>query len=141
MGYPLGTKSYRVQLAEEGKSTIRRNLVFDENTLYMKSKGKEIECALKAKIFSFKADLIQGPTRGGPSVEVGSTSGSTHTNEGGASSNMSRSSDSQGSEEETEQASTWTEESLSDYLLERDHVRRQTKPMLSSRVVTSQLMH
>ena len=38
MGYPQRTKGYRVWLADEGKSTISRNMVFDESTLYMKSK-------------------------------------------------------------------------------------------------------
>ena len=40
MGYPQGTKGYRVCLGDEGKSSISRNVVFDENVIYMKSEGK-----------------------------------------------------------------------------------------------------
>lgn len=42
MGYPQGTKAYRVRLPEDGKSTISINVVFDEDNLYMKSKGKVV---------------------------------------------------------------------------------------------------
>ena len=45
-------------LADEGKSTISRNMVFDESTLYMKSKGKEVDCVPKSKRVIFRADLI-----------------------------------------------------------------------------------
>ena len=34
MGYPQGTKGYRVWLPKSGKSTISRNVVFDEDKLY-----------------------------------------------------------------------------------------------------------
>lgn len=64
MGYPQGTKGYRVWLSEEGKSTISRNMVFNEDTLYMRSKEKEVESAMGSKRVSFKADLIQGPCQG-----------------------------------------------------------------------------
>ena len=64
MGYPRGIKGYRVWLDDEGKSTISRNVVFDENVLYMKSKGKEVESGSKVKKVTFKVDLIQGPYQG-----------------------------------------------------------------------------
>lgn len=41
MGYPQGTKGYTIWLPDEGKSTISRNVVFDEETLY--AVGKELQ--------------------------------------------------------------------------------------------------
>lgn len=38
-------------------------MVFVENVLYMKSKGKELEIGSKIKKVTFKADLIQGRIR------------------------------------------------------------------------------
>ena len=58
MGYPQGTKGYRVWLPEEEKSMISRNVVFDKESLYMKSKEKEAEASPKSKQVTFKADLI-----------------------------------------------------------------------------------
>ena len=128
MGYPQGTKGYRVWLPEEEKSTISRSVVFDEESLYMKSKEKEAEVSPKSKRLTFKADLIKGPTRRGSTVEFGSTSGSGNTNEGGAILNKEGSSDSEEEEVETVQEVGDTETSLDDYLLARDRVRRQIKP-------------
>ena len=51
-------------------------MVFDKESLYMKSKEKEAEVSPKCKRVTFNADLIQGPTKGGSTVEFGSTSGS-----------------------------------------------------------------
>ena len=124
MGYPQGTKGYRLWLIEEGKSTISRNVVFNEKMLYKEYKGKGVASDAKAKKVTFKADLIQGPTRKNYIFEVGSSSESGNTSEGGVTSSQRRNSDSEESEEESE----GQEESLDGYLLARDHVRRQTKP-------------
>lgn len=101
MGYPHCTKRYRVWLPDDGKSTISRNVVFDEESLYMKCKGKEVDVSPKQKRVTFKAGLIQGPTRSGTTVERGSTSMSTSTNQGVAGLNKEDSSDSESEEGET----------------------------------------
>ena len=124
MGYPQGTKGYRVWLVEEEKSTISRNVVFDESTLYMKSKRKEVASESKIKKVTFKADLIQGPSRKDSTFEVGSSSKSGNTGEGGVTSSQRRNSDSEESEEEPEEGSEAQEESLDDYLFARYRVRR-----------------
>ena len=100
MGYPQGTKRYRVWLPEEEKFTISRNVVFDEDSLYMKYKGKEVEVSPKSKRVTFKAGLIQGPTRTGSTVEAGSSSGSGNTGEGGVV--LSDDNDSNSEEDDTE---------------------------------------
>lgn len=88
---------------------------------------------------TFKADLIQGPTRGGSSFEIGTTSGTGNTGEGGSSLNKERNSDSEDEGEETEQEPVNTKASLNDYLLARDRARRQIKPQLPLKVET--LLH
>ena len=84
---------------------------------------------------TFKADLIQGPTRGGSSFEIGTTSGSGNTGEGGASLKKEKYSESEEEGEETEQDPENTEASLNDRLA-RDRARRQIKPQLSLKVET-----
>ena len=73
MGYPQGTKSYRVWLPESGKSIISRNIVFDEDKLYWKSREEKLKGKKKV---TFSSDLVRGPS---------------NTNEGGASSSSSES--------------------------------------------------
>ena len=114
MGYPQGTKGYRVCLPEQEKSTISRNVMFDEEKLYWKS--KEEKAKGKRKV-SFSPDLIRGPSSSG---------------EGGASSSSSSSESSEDAcsegepETGTHEDSTSTE-SLDDYLLARDRARRTSK--------------
>ena len=128
MGYPQGTKGYRVWLPEEEKSTISRNVVFDENSLYMKCKGKEVEVSPKSKRVTFKAGLIQGPTRTGCTIEAGSSLGLGNTGEGGVVLSDDNDSNSEEGDTETEQVAEDTGASLDNYLLARDQVRRQSKP-------------
>lgn len=71
VGYPQGTKGYRVWLPEDGKSTISRNVIFDEEILYQESKEKEKESVPKSKKVTFKDDLIQGPTKVKSTYEYG----------------------------------------------------------------------
>ncbi|CAL9238502.1 unnamed protein product [Arabidopsis halleri] len=82
MGYPLGTKGYRVWLPEDGKCTISRNVVFDEEKLY-KEKVEVPEAKQKKKV-SFSTQLIQGPSTGdsvqSSTGQGGADSGNTSSN-------------------------------------------------------------
>ena len=72
VGYPEGTKGYRVWLPEEERCTISRNVVFDEEKLYKDPGQMEAANSKKKKKVTFSTDLIQGPT----------TSGSVHESTG-----------------------------------------------------------
>lgn len=84
MGYPQGTKDYRVCLPESGKLTISINVVFDEEKLYWKSKEEKPKGKKKV---TFSSDLIRGPSG---------------TAEGGASSSYSESNESSDSKSDQE---------------------------------------
>lgn len=102
MGYPQGTKGFRVWLPDEERCTISRNIIFHEedsqrtalsrevNEADQKGKGKAV-IKEDRKCVSFSPRLIRGPT---PSPcehdSEASTSGSASTEgsvSGGAMSN------------------------------------------------------
>lgn len=112
MGYPQDTKGYRVWLLETGQSTISRNVVFDEDKLYQKSKEEKLKGKKKV---TFSSDLIQGPSS---SAEGGASSSSTE---------FSDSSDSESEQEVEKHEGSSSIESLDGYLLARDIVRRTSK--------------
>ena len=78
VGYPMGTKGYRVWIKEEGRCRTSRNGVFNEDELYKhivakkkestevaKDKEKHHEKQAKKRV-SFSDELIRGPS---PSAE------------------------------------------------------------------------
>lgn len=64
IGYPQGTEGYKVWLSEDGKCTISRNVLFDEENLYNEKKKGETpkeKKIKKSKKVNFSTELIQVP--------------------------------------------------------------------------------
>ncbi|WZZ72276.1 hypothetical protein YC2023_083646 [Brassica napus] len=130
VGYPMGTKGYRVWIEEEGRCRTSRNVVFNEDELYKHTvtKGKEStevtkkEKRAKKKV-SFSDDLIRGPS---PSIESEGTS-----DQGGEESSSSSNSSSDEEQdhgvdsERDHESESGDTETLDTYVLARDRERRQ----------------
>src|SRR5690606_24299954 len=80
MGYPFGTKGFRVWIPEDGKCITSRNVVFNEEELYKHTildskKDMEVEesdlLEKKIRCVTLKENLIAGPTYSRPyEVEI-----------------------------------------------------------------------
>lgn len=113
-GYPSGVKGFKVWLLDEQKCVISRNVVFREDKLY-KHLSKEDEVS---------QDLQGTPEPKLVSFEMGNTSGEPMSDvQDGDVTPIPEVSD-----DATQAPVVGSEESLSDYLLSRDRVRRQVVP-------------
>lgn len=139
VGYPFGVKGYRVWIEEEGKCVTSRNVVFHEEEVFKdtmetkNAKSKEKASSVseedkKGKRVTFSDDLIRGPSQN--SFESAETSG-----QGGdiSDSDISEDFDPESTElPDTDSESSQDEEnesgqnvqSLDEYVLARDRVRR-----------------
>ena len=129
VGYPMGTKGYRVWIEDEGRCITSRNVVFNEEELYKYTIAKEKQSTevtketdkLAKKKVSFSDDLIRGPS---PSVESKYTS-----DQGGEESSLSSSNSSSDQEQDHEvdsesdhegESESGDTETLNTYVLARD---------------------
>ena len=74
VGYPMGTKGYRVWIPQEGRCRTSKNIVFNEDEIYKKMFAKENDGTKVAtekdkhqdkkakKKVSFSDELIRGPS-------------------------------------------------------------------------------
>lgn len=126
VGFPQGTKGFRIWLPEEEKCTISRNVIFNEDEMFrdlkdtvQESREQDEEApGKKVKRVTFNPELIQGPS--GRITSVGNPAQS------GVTSDIEAKSDSEPKENE---ASETQEEqfNLENYVLARDRVRREIK--------------
>lgn len=126
--YALGTKGYRVWLLEDEKVVVSKDVVFSEDKLYKQSEEAtevtwdEAKATSPKKRVSFKKELEE--------FEPEDTEGETST-QGRAMKikDPINHSDSSDSEEDCETTTQEEEEDLSEYILAKDRVRRQIKPL------------
>lgn len=136
VGYPQGTKGFRVWLPEEESCTISRSVIFHEEEVYKEAekevevksvqndlvyadKGKSVQ--REKKSVSFSPNLIQGPFKGLHDSEA-STSENVVQIESSVSGGAVSDSEVESAVQEEE-----TEEHLDHYILARDRKRRETK--------------
>lgn len=135
VGYPQGTKGFRVWLPKEEICTISRNVVFHEEEVFKEAsknsgtlkiqsvlsdvdKGKSIqECTKKKETFS--ENLVQGPSRSLHDSEA-STSVTPESSVSGGAVSVSE-------DELADQREETEKEDLDHYVLARDRKRRETK--------------
>lgn len=137
MGYPFGTKGYRVWISDERRCRTSRNVVFNEDEIYKDTcvqKGKtertqeKETMALKEKKkrkVSFSDNLIRGPTpRNSDSDDSSEEKQSSYSSERSESTEKETE-----FEVEPETENSDKEDSLDDYVLARDRERRKnTRP-------------
>ena len=132
VGYPMGTKGYRVWMPQEGRCRTSRNMIFNEDELYKHTVSKEIvspkatkdkqvnhESRAKKKV-SFSDDLIRGPSPY-PEVEGTPDQGGDESSDS-SNSSISSSDDELDHDELNEKSEDGEPDS---YILARDGERRQ----------------
>ena len=140
VGYPQGTKGFRVWMPEEGKCVTSRNVIFHEEEVFkdsQKSQESRIKTAKsekaqveetgkgKGKKVSFSPELIRGPSSCLHDLEASTSGTVTESTESGEAS--SRSDIATGSTAEESESSSEEEQDLGNYILARDRSRREIK--------------
>ena len=120
MGYPDGTKGYRVWLPEELRCTVSRNVIFNEEEMFKDIKGIS-EKKRKTKKVTFNPVLIQGPSNTTTDTET------EDTVQGGVSPASENSEPESASSESEEEVVGAQQENLDNYILARDRIRREVK--------------
>ncbi|CAA7059283.1 unnamed protein product [Microthlaspi erraticum] len=124
LGYPPGTKGYKIWLLDVEKCVISRNVIFHEDVVYkdLKSEDKEKQVSnthSNARSFTeLLSDIDKDKMKNTTDIDVAKSSGA-----GGA-----ISSSSSDTESEDTAVNGGTNEDLSNYQLARDRKRRQIVP-------------
>ena len=119
MGYPMGTKGYRVWLPEELRCAVSRIVIFNEEEMF--KDVKEIsEKKKRTKKVTFNPVLIQGPSNAAADADT------EDTVQGGVST-ASENSETQSSSSESEEEVVEAERENLDNILARDRIRREVK--------------
>ena len=121
MGYPEGTKGYRVWMPTQGKCTVSRDIVFHEELVFKDTMEESSNKKGSSKRVSFNFDKVQRIT------DVGGAD--TESEEDSSKSESSSESESEVEAESVEEKSegSGSPESLSDYVLARDRGKRQLR--------------
>lgn len=136
MGYPTETKGYRVWIPDEGRCTISRNVVFDEEKvikdLEASKEVKEVtekEKLNKKKRVSFSTELIRGPSTIDSNEGIGPVHGGDPTDQDTSETETSENScfEDESQKADAEQETTEVQ-NLDDYILARDRQRREIRP-------------